>query len=84
MSKIKNDIDNIFDNSTVKKSQNKKNKKDKKNDEVDSDEDFSLRGKEMPRKYTEDGFPIYSLKELGLGNSQGETELCPFDCDCCH
>jgi hypothetical protein len=36
------------------------------------------------RKYTEDGFPIYSTEELGLSTKGGDTELCPFDCECCH
>jgi len=35
------------------------------------------------RKYTEDGLPIYTTAELGLSNKGGDTNLCPFDCDCC-
>ncbi|GLC35182.1 hypothetical protein PLESTB_000563400 [Pleodorina starrii] len=35
------------------------------------------------RKRTEEGFPIYSEDELGLGKRGGDTDLCPFDCDCC-
>lgn len=34
------------------------------------------------RKTTEDGFKIYTMEELGIGKG-GDTELCPFDCDCC-
>jgi len=35
------------------------------------------------RKRTEEGFTIYSEEELGLGKKGGNTDLCPFDCDCC-
>uniref|UniRef100_A0A061RCL0 DUF1764-domain-containing protein n=1 Tax=Tetraselmis sp. GSL018 TaxID=582737 RepID=A0A061RCL0_9CHLO len=34
------------------------------------------------RKRTEEGFPIYNEEELKL-NKGGDTDLCPFDCDCC-
>jgi hypothetical protein len=34
-----------------------------------------------PGRRTEDGLPIYAVEELcGQG---GDTELCPFDCECC-
>ncbi|PNH12000.1 hypothetical protein TSOC_001121 [Tetrabaena socialis] len=36
------------------------------------------------RSRTEEGFPIYSEEELGLAKSKGgDTDLCPFDCECC-
>ena len=38
------------------------------------------------RKRTEEGFAIYTEDELGLGPGSGkggDTDLCPFDCDCC-
>ncbi len=35
------------------------------------------------RKRTEEGFVIYSEEELGMGKKGGETDQCPFDCDCC-
>jgi hypothetical protein len=36
------------------------------------------------RKRTEEGFAIYSEEELGLHRKgAGETDLCPFDCECC-
>jgi hypothetical protein len=31
---------------------------------------------------TDDGLPIYDIKELNIGLG-GDTELCPFDCECC-
>ncbi|GAA5832930.1 hypothetical protein JCM5353_003307 [Sporobolomyces roseus] len=34
------------------------------------------------RKKTEDGLPIYDTSELKIGLG-GDTELCPFDCECC-
>ena len=33
-------------------------------------------------KYTQDGLRIYNTEELGIGKG-GETDQCPFDCDCC-
>ena len=38
--------------------------------------------REKNRKYTEDGLPIYTEEELGI-NKRGNTELCPFHCQCC-
>ncbi|TNV75376.1 hypothetical protein FGO68_gene3754 [Halteria grandinella] len=35
------------------------------------------------RKMTEDGYKIYSLDELNVGKG-GDTEQCPFDCECCY
>lgn len=39
--------------------------------------------KDPNRRYTEDGFPIYTTEELGLSTKGGDTPLCPFDCECC-
>ncbi|CEM07797.1 unnamed protein product [Vitrella brassicaformis CCMP3155] len=44
------------------------------------DEDLSLANR--PRRYTEEGWPIYTEEELRIGQGGG-TPLCPFDCDCC-
>jgi hypothetical protein len=35
------------------------------------------------RKKTEEGFTIYTEDELGLGSKGGNTDKCPFDCECC-
>jgi hypothetical protein len=35
------------------------------------------------RKRTEEGYAIYTEEELRLGGKGGDTDLCPFDCDCC-
>lgn len=44
---------------------------------------FDSRGlKRKTRALTEDGYPIYSLKEMKIGMGGG-TDLCPFDCNCC-
>lgn len=51
---------------------------DKKLDELKEADQKS--GKQ--RRVTEDGFKIYTLEELGVGKG-GDTDLCPFDCDCC-
>ncbi|EZG65889.1 hypothetical protein GNI_081900 [Gregarina niphandrodes] len=34
------------------------------------------------RTYTEEGWPIYTMEELKLGQGGG-TKLCPFECECC-
>ncbi|KAH0576716.1 hypothetical protein SS50377_20062 [Spironucleus salmonicida] len=42
------------------------------------------RKKDHKRKYTDDGFPIYTSSELKIGlPGSGNTHECPFDCDCC-
>ncbi|CAG8662011.1 22076_t:CDS:2 [Cetraspora pellucida] len=55
-----------------------KNKKLREND-IDG---FSDSRGTKSRKTTEDGFAIYDIKELNIGNG-GDTPLCPIDCDCC-
>lgn len=35
------------------------------------------------RRKTEEGWNIYSEAELKLNKKSGDTDLCPFDCDCC-
>ncbi|KAH8924300.1 DUF1764-domain-containing protein [Atractiella rhizophila] len=37
---------------------------------------------EVNRRRTEDGLKIYAIEELGIGKG-GDTDQCPFDCDCC-
>lgn len=34
------------------------------------------------RKRTEEGYIVYKEEELNFGKG-GDTDLCPFDCDCC-
>ena len=34
-------------------------------------------------KRTEEGYRIYTAKELNIGKG-GDSELCPFDCSCCY
>lgn len=36
------------------------------------------------RKRTEDGLRIFTAAELRLGEGQGDTPDCPFDCHCCY
>jgi hypothetical protein len=37
------------------------------------------------RKKTEEGFNVYTEDELGMGRrGGGDTDACPFDCDCCY
>lgn len=61
-----------------KKAAEKMSNFDKKLDELKEADQKS--GKQ--RRVTEDGFKIYTLEELGVGKG-GDTDLCPFDCDCC-
>lgn len=39
---------------------------------------------EAGRKKTEEGWNIYSEEELMMNKRGGNTELCPFDCECCY
>ncbi|KAG4305806.1 hypothetical protein PORY_000716, partial [Pneumocystis oryctolagi] len=39
--------------------------------------------KSIKHKKTEEGFTIYSEKELKIGRGK-DTPECPFDCDCCN
>jgi hypothetical protein len=39
---------------------------------------------EAERKRTEEGWRIYTEEELKLNKKGGDTDLCPFDCDCCY
>ncbi|KAI8476062.1 MAG: hypothetical protein J3K34DRAFT_516967 [Monoraphidium minutum] len=52
--------------------------------EGSKDDIFGVAGGKS-RKRTEEGFAIYSEEELGFSKrNAGETDLCPFDCDCCY
>lgn len=52
---------------------------------VDDDDDFGdSRGlKKRKRPTTEEGYPIYTDKEMKIGLG-GDTPDCPFDCWCCY
>ncbi|PWN32298.1 DUF1764-domain-containing protein [Meira miltonrushii] len=61
----------------------KKQKKGKSSTSGISAEDEEFRdSRGTTRRKTEDGFSIYSEKELKLDQG-GDTNACPFDCDCC-
>ncbi|KAI9503084.1 hypothetical protein BX070DRAFT_224701 [Coemansia spiralis] len=46
------------------------------------DDDFAdSKGKNS--KYTEDGLRVFYMEDLKIGEGEGETEQCPFDCECC-
>ena len=50
---------------------------------VNDSDFFDSRGlKRKTRALTDDGYPIYSPKELKIGMGGG-TDLCPFECNCC-
>ncbi|KAJ2002068.1 hypothetical protein GGI04_003487 [Coemansia thaxteri] len=45
-------------------------------------DDFAdSRGKSS--KYTEDGLRVYYMDDLRIGEGEGDTPECPFDCNCC-
>ena len=82
--KPKDDIDDIF-SSKPKKEEPKKAVVHKSTNNDNDDGFFDTRGlKTQERRYTEDGFPIYTDKELGFTNTLGDTDECPFDCKCCY
>ncbi|KAI9318580.1 hypothetical protein BX666DRAFT_1876775 [Dichotomocladium elegans] len=48
---------------------------------ADDDGFGDSRGKRAKRT-TEEGYPLYDIKDLRIGEGK-DTPLCPFDCDCC-
>ena len=59
-------------------------KKSKKEKVLKDAENKSKIEKNQKRRFTEEGFPIFTEEELKLNNpTSGKTDLCPFDCDCC-
>ncbi|KAJ2850508.1 hypothetical protein IWW36_001825 [Coemansia brasiliensis] len=34
-------------------------------------------------KYTDDGLRVFYMEDLKIGQGEGDTDLCPFDCQCC-
>ena len=76
------DIDDIFSNA-----RNLKKNKEKKRREKSKKKERNLKmirpDSPKPVRFTDDGLPIYTEESLKVGLSGGDTELCPFDCDCC-
>jgi hypothetical protein len=57
--------------------------KSKQNEKADKeDDDFAQMRGPQKRKKTTEGFHIYTVEELNIGKG-GNTDLCPFDCNCC-
>ncbi|KAJ1844642.1 hypothetical protein LPJ73_005103 [Coemansia sp. RSA 2703] len=48
---------------------------------ADDDSFADSRGKNS--KYTDDGMRVFYMDDLHIGEGEGDTELCPFDCKCC-
>lgn len=48
----------------------------------DGDEFGDSRGIKKTSRYTDDGYPLYDVKDLNIGNGL-DTPECPFDCQCC-
>ncbi|KAF7683735.1 hypothetical protein TCON_1056 [Astathelohania contejeani] len=71
---------------TLKKEIEKRRKNNKKKIIIDDDssEYGDIRGtKETGRRYTEDGYPIYTMEELKIGQGISDSDHDPFECDCC-
>ena len=93
----KGDIDEIFGQLKTKKEAAANALREKEEDQAllkllqrhsDKSENNSVAlrtqaNRDPKRRYTEDGLPIYTTEELGLSEKGGDTDLCPFDCQCC-
>jgi hypothetical protein len=79
------EIDAIFGKlQSGKKGEKKAAKTEPRKSDGKRDDGFA--GRSMPgkgRKYTEEGYPVYTEEELGLNKAGGDTPDCPFDCNCC-
>ena len=62
----------------------KSTKESKDNKEVKSKKDAKEVKEAKPKaaRFTEEGYRIYTTDELKIGKG-GDTEDCPFDCNCC-
>lgn len=80
-----NKMKNITSNKANKPTlNNKQAKQDPPKKKPRRNDDFDVRGnKNKKKRYTEDGYPIYSLEELNIKFNPVMTGDCPFDCDCC-
>jgi len=79
--KNKGDIDDIF--STLKDKPKKVNTEEAtENKDVKKNKALKKTGNRK-QKTTEEGFKIYTVDELKIGQGEGDTDLCPFDCNCC-
>ncbi|KAJ2804635.1 hypothetical protein H4R21_001565 [Coemansia helicoidea] len=55
--------------------------KQKQNPPADNDGFADSRGKQS--KYTDDGMRVFYMEDLRIGEGNGDTPDCPFDCQCC-
>ncbi|PIA13631.1 hypothetical protein COEREDRAFT_89385 [Coemansia reversa NRRL 1564] len=59
-----------------------KTTKSQKQPPPEDDSFADSRGKKS--KYTEDGLRVFYMDDLRIGEGEGDSELCPFDCQCCY
>ncbi|KAH8835199.1 DUF1764-domain-containing protein, partial [Flagelloscypha sp. PMI_526] len=59
-----------------------KSKPEKKTKLAKNDTPFADSRGTSSRRTTEEGWSIYKEADLGIDPEQGDTPLCPFDCDC--
>ncbi|KAJ2786585.1 hypothetical protein GGI15_001389 [Coemansia interrupta] len=48
-----------------------------------ADDDIFADSRGKNSKYTDDGMRVFYMDDLHIGEGEGDTELCPFDCKCC-
>eukprot|EP01024_Parvocaulis_polyphysoides_P064058 TRINITY_DN742_c0_g7_i1.p2 TRINITY_DN742_c0_g7~~TRINITY_DN742_c0_g7_i1.p2 ORF type:complete len:132 (-),score=29.02 TRINITY_DN742_c0_g7_i1:322-717(-) len=92
------DIDDIFNTSKKQKQQQQQQqqqqqlqqqqqqqqlKQQSQNINLENKNDIFGEQSSSGRKKTEEGYAIYTEEELGFRDNCGDTDLCPFDCDCC-
>jgi hypothetical protein len=49
----------------------------------DADDFSDSRGLKKKARKVVDGYKVYTVAEMKIGQGGGDTPLCPFDCDCC-
>ncbi|KAI8101746.1 hypothetical protein M9434_006813 [Picochlorum sp. BPE23] len=92
--KTRDEIDDLFSDlkKSVKQKEKQEKEKDSKHSNVEQKTKNNIEGSkddifgneaENERKRTDEGYAIYTEAELGFGKKGGDTDLCPFDCDCC-
>ena len=92
---IKGIVDQLFKKKKIQKTEKKNDVKEPSKDKKSKSKPMA-KVISMPKEFkssnsdskgirkTEDGLRIYTEDELGLNKpGAGETDDCPFDCDCC-
>jgi len=70
-------VTNMGDTAVTHSSKWKRNGK-----ELEGNDGFTDSRGTKTSQYTEDGLPIFTVQDLNIGKGE-DTNLCPFDCNCC-